>query len=92
MDRAFLAIIDRRGLRALLPEDDDGYRAAAEYSRFIRPAVCYWATLSTDAAADVLRQLSRFDFRGACQEVCNRAAHLGPVSAASPLTGEQLRF
>jgi len=89
MDQAFLAIIDRQGLRALLPEDDDGYRAAAEYSRFIRPAVCYWATLSTDAAADVLRQLAQLDFRGACLEVCNRAAHLGPVSHTRPVSHDE---
>jgi hypothetical protein len=84
MDRAYLAIIDRRGLRALLPEDEDGYRAAVELAQVLGPAACYWATLSTGDALDVCRELVSRDFPSACREVWQRAAHLGPVCRRTP--------
>lgn len=79
MGHSYLAIVDRHGLRALLPEDEYGYHAATKLSQLLGPSACYWAVLTILDAHAVCRELLRLEFQSASQEVCQRAVSLGPV-------------
>lgn len=86
MGRAYLAIVDRHGLRALLPEDDDGVRFARLLSNQLPNAACYWATLSSSDAIDVCRQLDQDKAMPACRTVSDHAEFLGVVPRLSDLS------
>lgn len=54
---AYLAIIDRSGLRALLPESANGALLAAELQSRLPAAACYWTVLDSGPAAVVTELL-----------------------------------
>lgn len=53
---AYLAIVDRSGLRALLTESPAGMLLAAELRSRLPSSVCYWIIVEESSAA-ILREL-----------------------------------
>ncbi len=53
---AYLAIVDRSGLRALLNESPAAAHVATEMLNCLPASTCYWAVIETAAAA-VIREL-----------------------------------
>lgn len=53
---AYLAIIDRTGLRALLSESPEGSLVASEMLCCVPTSMCYWVVVE-NASAAILREL-----------------------------------
>jgi hypothetical protein len=78
MTHAYLALIDRLGLRALKPETPEGARSASMLRSRLDVAVC-WVIVADDVARLLRDLLESAEFSTALVLLAATAEHYGPV-------------
>ena len=81
---AYLAIIDRTGLRALLSESPEGSLVASEMLCCVPTSMCYWIVVE-EASAAILRELLDDGEHSLAMRFLQSQAHdCGPTTLATP--------
>ena len=84
---AYLAIIDRSGLRALLNESPEAAHVATEVLSRVPATTCYWVVVETAAAAIVRELLDEAEPSLAMRFLQSQAYECGPATlTASPIS------
>jgi hypothetical protein len=80
MRNAFVGLVSRQGLEALLPENGAACRWSLNMARTCFPSGCLWAVLERAAAAEVLDLLADGQPRAALEALSLAAESIGPLT------------
>ncbi len=81
---AYLAIVDRTGLRALLSESPEGSLVASEMLCSVPTSMCYWIVVEVASAAILRELLDDGEHSLAMRFLQSQAHECGPAMLAAP--------
>lgn len=81
---SYLAIFDRSGLRALLPESAEGLSCATELQERLTTSACYWTVIDQGPASVVRELLEEGEPAFAMRMLQSHIRHCGPLRIDAP--------
>lgn len=88
MLKAYVGIASRRGFVAITPERERAVDLILDRARRLdfEDAVCWWAFLTEDEAADITRRLEGGELVSALYALNQRATQLGRILPTDPVS------
>lgn len=89
MLKAYVGIASRRGLVAITPERERAVELILDRARRLNfeDAVCWWAYLTEDEAAEIVRRLDCGELISALYALNQQATQLGRILPSDPSHG-----